>query len=174
METLARFRPDPLVLAGLSAIKDDEDSTALSSGEVHASWAWERRIGAATVTGKYGAVSTASWITHLRSALAARIIHHGLDELDASTLRASAPRSMTQEISRYIYEITSLEGTQEYDGICYESRLGDEFTTWAIFEPADSTTWKLISDATCDAIEINDADFRAALDTLGLTLVGLE
>lgn len=171
VETLARFRPDPHVLAGLQDIEDDEDSEALLPGQVHPSWVWERRIGTATVDGTYAAVSTAAWITHLRSAMAARIIHHGLTDLDAAALRSSAPRRLTQDISRYVYEMTTEDGLQAYDGIRYLSRLGDEFTNWAIFEPADASTWKLISDASCESIETEDEDFLAALEALNLTLV---
>ncbi len=173
VETLARFRPDPHVVAGLEAIVDDEpDEGVLRPGQVHATWVWARRIGTATVEGQYADVGTAEWLGHLNPAMAARLIHYGLSELDGSTLRRSAPRGLTQEISRYVLEQVDSEGTQAFDGICYLSRLGDDFTNWAIFEPDDLTTWKLIADATCDFFDADDEDLEKALEILDLELVG--
>jgi hypothetical protein len=39
-------------------------------------------------------------LAHLRTALADRILHHGLDDLDAGDICRRAPRRLTQEISR--------------------------------------------------------------------------
>jgi RES domain len=57
-----------------------------------------------------------------------------LDDLDAGDIRARAPRRFTQEISRYVFA-QAVDGAQAFAGIRYASRLGDEFTNWAVFEP---------------------------------------
>lgn len=174
VETLARFRPDPHVAAGLEAIVDDEpDEDVLLPGQVHASWVWARRIGTATVEGSYAEVGAAEWLGHLNAAMAARLIHYEVNELDGADLRRSAPRRLTQEISRYVFEQVSEIDEQAFDGICYLSRLGDDFTNWAIFEPDDASNWKLIADAACERFDTDDQDLCQSLKVLKLTLVGV-
>jgi hypothetical protein len=62
---------------------------------------------------------------------------HGLPELDAAAVRLSAPRALTQQVSRWLYEHSDAQGRRRYAGIRYASRLGDDIENWAIFEPAD-------------------------------------
>lgn len=172
VETLARFRPDPHVVEGLAAIEDDEpDEHVMQPGQVHASWVWARRIGTATVDGRYADVGNAEWLSHLTQSMAARLIHYGLNELDGAILRSATPRRLTQEVSRHVIEQVTDDGGQAFDGICYTSRLGDQFTNWAIFEPEEPATWKLIVDAECEHIDTDDSDLTRALELLGLTLV---
>jgi hypothetical protein len=68
-------------------------------------------------------------------ALADRVLHYGLDDLDAGAIRR-APRAFTQEISRYVFENARDDNGQPISGVRYLSRLGDEFVNWAIFEPS--------------------------------------
>ena len=101
----------------------------------------------------------------LRTAMADRVLHYGLgSDLDAATIRTSAPRAFTQEVSRQIYSMTSAGGRQ-FAGVAYGSRLGDEITNWAIFEPAS-----LDSPVTA-ALDESDYDMQEALFRFGLTLV---
>ena len=111
-------------------------------------------------------------LAHIRSALAPRVVHYGLEELDASTVRLSAPRRFTQEVSRYVYERSTPEGARQFAGITYLSKLGDEFRNWALFEPAGRTT-PLTEEAAPRPIEANDPDLNRALELLGVRLVGL-
>jgi hypothetical protein len=97
-------------------------------------------------------------------------LHHGLDDLDAASIRLSAPRRFTQEISRYVYNRSTPQGQRRYTGIAYRSRLGDEFYNWAIFEsPGGALPW--IGEPQTVFIEANDPDLVRALELLGVRLI---
>jgi RES domain-containing protein len=51
----------------------------------------------------------------------------GLDDLDAAALQMSAPRSLTQRVSREIYEAG-------FNGVHYLSKYGREIDNYALFE----------------------------------------
>lgn len=159
LETLARFRPDLEVLAELDRIEGEDEPPPA----VPRSWVNARVIGEATFEGPFVDIGDTTSLATLRIALAARAIHHGLDEIDAATIRLRAPRAFTQEVSRYVYEQGS------FAGIGYRSRLGDELLNWAIFEPgADGRS--PLADSSSARIEADDPDLRRALELLGLTL----
>jgi hypothetical protein len=101
----------------------------------------------------------------LNRALAARLVHYRIAEMDGAAIRMTAPRRFTQEVSRFVYERTLPDGRPAFAGIVYRSRLGDNLTNWAIFE-RDGVELTPDIDA---AVEADDADFRAALQLLGLT-----
>jgi hypothetical protein len=159
LETLARFRPDLEVLAELDRIEGDDEPPAA----VPRTWLKGRLIGEATVEGSFVDVGDTASLAMLRTALAAHAIHHGLDEIDAATIRLRAPRGFTQQVSRYVYEHGSFAGMR------YRSRLGDDILNWAIFEPVPDGACPLV-EMTSAAIEADDSDLRAALDLLGLAL----
>jgi hypothetical protein len=158
LETLARFRPDLEVLAELDRIEGDDELPPA----VPRTWLGGRLIGEATVEGRFVDVGDTGSLATLRTALAAHAIHHGLDEIDAATIRLRAPRGFTQQMSRYAYEQGS------FAGIRYRSRLGDDVVNWAIFEPAPGGASPLV-ETTSAAIAADDSDLRAALELLGLT-----
>lgn len=167
VETLARFRPDAAIIAALDEFEDDPEEVgpaALRPGEVPRSWLDNRRLGEGYVEGDFVEVGHSSSLAWLHVHLAARLVHYMLTELDASVVRISAPRRLTQEISRKMFELT-VEGSRRYAGIAYLSRLGDEFQNWAIFEPAD------LSRRLPRNIAPEDEDLATALQRLGLTLV---
>jgi RES domain-containing protein len=159
LETLARFRPDLEVLAELERIEGDDEPLA----GVPRTWLEGRLIGEATVEGRFVDVGDSASLATLRAALAASAIHHGLDEIDAATIRLRAPRAFTQQVSRFVYEQGS------FAGILYRSRLGDDVLNWAVFESAPDGHVPLVA-TTSAAIAADDADLRAALELLGLTL----
>ena len=159
LETLARFRPDLEVLAELDRIEGDDEPPPAVPG----TWLAGRLIGEAAVEGRFVDVGDSASLATLRTALAASAIHHGLDEIDAATIRLRAPRAFTQQVSRYVYEQGS------FAGIRYRSRLGDDILNWAVFESAPDGASSLV-ETTSAAIEANDSDLRAALDLLGLAL----
>jgi hypothetical protein len=163
VETLSRFRPDPDVVAGLAEI-EGEDSPVLPPGHVPRSWLAGRLMGEATLERRYADVGHSKSLSYLRRAMAARLVHFGLGDLDGATIRLSAPRRFTQEISRLVYECTEPGERQQFGGIRYISRLGDEFENWAIFEPGRPT------DQATGPIRDDDPDLTAAVQRLGLTL----
>lgn len=165
LETLARFRPDPAILA--EPIEEDAaDGPYPTSqpGTVPASWLTRRAMGTAAVAGDFADVGHSRSLQHLRTELAARLIHHGLQDLDGATMRMSAPRRFTQEVSRHVYECSN----PAYVGIRYLSRLGDDIHNWAIFEPADLT------DPTEDHLTVDDPDLQEALARFRLRMAPSE
>jgi hypothetical protein len=93
-----------------------------------------RLLGSARHDGGFVDLGSSDSLAYLRAALADRVVHYGLDDLDAGAIRR-APRAFTQEISRYVFE-HAREDAQPVAGVRYGSRLGDEFVNWAIFEPS--------------------------------------
>jgi hypothetical protein len=164
-ECLARFRPDLAVLAAQIEEDDDDAPATHPPGHVKRSWLSRRLIGTATITGIYCDIGHSDSVQHLRDALAARIIHHGLDDLDAGDLRTRAPRRLTQEISRYVFTLADENGSAAFRGIQYGSRLGDNLTNWAIFEPNEPAA--LVS----TELDEDDADLQAVLEDYSLQLV---
>lgn len=164
METLARFRPDPEVVAGLADIQGDADG-ALQPGNVPRSWVEERRVGRGTAVGAFADLGHSRSLAYLRRVMAARLVHYELSDLDAATVRLSAPRRFTQEISRRVFECSTGIGARAFAGIRYGARLGDEFENWAIFEPLSP---RKTSDT---EIAIDDPDLHVALRRLSLQLV---
>jgi hypothetical protein len=169
VEVLARFRPDPHVLAGLGEIKG-EGWGASGAGQLPRSWIEGRRIGTANLAGAYADVGHSDSLAVLRTAMASRLVHHKLTDLDASAVRLAAPRRFTQEISRYVYERTEPSGHRSFAGIAYRSRLGDDFQNWAIFEPVAHGEG-VLHDLDVSRIRSDDPDLSQALSILGVALV---
>jgi len=173
VEVLARFRPDPHILKELQEM-EGEDERSLGPGQLDPSWLERRRIGEASVEGRFADIGHSESLAQIRRDLASRIVHYRLSDLDASTIRLSAPRRFTQEISRYVYEQTAASGRRAFDGISYLSRLGDEFRNWAIFEPATEEAARSVAgDTVVGEIHPDDPHLRRALEIHGITLVGL-
>jgi len=165
LETLARFRRDVAIDAEYALIQPDERDDAfptLPPGLIPAEWRDKRCIGTAAHEGRFVDVGHSDSVAHLRSALAAQLLHHGLEDLDAGDLRRRAPRRFTQELSRYVFETGYDEAGATLAGIRYLSRLGDEIVNWAIFEGADPEA------QTNASIERDDPDLLAAMDKFNL------
>ena len=126
VETLARFRPDPMLLAELTEIQGENDFFPL--GTVPAEWCEGRLLGVASATGNYAEIYSLQWVEFLRRSLASECLRLGIKDLDVSTLQAGSPRHLTQLASRYVYE-------KGLSGIYYRSRYGQDLENWAIFEP---------------------------------------
>jgi hypothetical protein len=91
VETLARFRPDPHVLAELARIEGPE--AALAPGLLPRSWLAGRVVGEGTVPGRFCRVGTAVSLAHLHRALAATLVRHGIAELDGAAIRGDRYRN---------------------------------------------------------------------------------
>jgi RES domain len=126
VETLARFRPDLTLLEELKAIKGDDDFLPL--GEVPLNWCSNRVIGTAAADGNYGDIYAAEWIAMLRRKLVSDCLRLGIRDLDASELQNSSPRTLTQLVSRVVYDMGLA-------GVYYRSRYGHNLENWALFEP---------------------------------------
>ena len=85
LETLARFRADPQLLAELAEIDGDDDYTP--AGEVPIEWAEKRMMGSANAEGEYADICSSEWISRLRKLLAPYLRHFGVEDLDASVLQ---------------------------------------------------------------------------------------
>jgi hypothetical protein len=167
-ETLARFRADLAIVAEYEHIEtdpaDDAFAPALPPGVVPVEWLDDRVIGTATHQGWFADVGHSDSVAHLRTALAGRVLHYGFDDLDAGDLRRRAPRALTQEISRHLFEHGRDAAGEPVAGLRYLSRLGDDLANWAIFEPNEP------SDRESGPIDHGDADLHAVLALFGLAL----
>jgi hypothetical protein len=162
LETLARFRADLQLIAELAEIEDDPEYPTAPAATVPAEWLETRCVGTARADSLlFVDISHSQSLAHLRHHLAARLVHHGLDDLDAGDIRKRTPRALTQEVSRYVFE-----RPEAFAGIRYLSRLGDELTNWGIFEGSEPD--EIVEDD--EAIEPDDPDLVSALETLNLTL----
>jgi hypothetical protein len=99
--------------------------------------------------------------------MAGRLIHYGIGDLDAAAIRLSAPRRFTQEISNHTYKLSAADGAPRFARIEYESRFGDNYQNWAVFErPAHEA----ITDPKVEPVRRDDPALSAALVALGLKL----
>ncbi|MEA2386144.1 MAG: hypothetical protein QOJ22_318 [Thermoleophilaceae bacterium] len=167
-ECLARFRPDLAIRAAAIEEDDDEAPPSHPPGHLTRRWVSRRVMGTATIDGAYCDIGHSSSIAHLRDALAARVLYYGLDDLDAGDLRTRAPRRFTQEISQYVFSRAAADGGAAFHGIKYASRLGDELTNWAIFEPNAPTTLEHAE------IADDDPDLLAVMDAFDLRFLDEE
>jgi RES domain len=165
VEVLALFRPDPVVVAELAAIEGPSEEYRL--GIVPATWLDGRGIGEATLIGLYADVGDARSLTYLRTVLASRLAHHNIADLDAAAIRVSAPRRFTQEISSHVYTLSWPDGTPRFASIEYESRFGDNYQNWAIFERPDQNP---IGAPTIRRLDRGDTALHGAMAMLGLKL----
>ncbi len=164
VECLAHYRPDVEVLAELQAIVgEDGDDEPPAPGTVPAEWVGQRCVGRGTLVGDYADVGHHESLVELRIALAARVVHHGLHDLDAATLRLTAPRAFTQDVSRHVFGDT-VDGERRWNGLAYLSKHGDDLQNWAVFEPAAPEPVDVAG------FDLDDEDLRVALALHGLQL----
>jgi hypothetical protein len=149
LETLARFRVDLKLLTELAEIVGEDDYFPL--GEVPLEWVEKRMIGVATAGGEYADICSSEWISRLRVALAGHLERFGVDDLDASVLQMTAPRGLTQLVSRVVFS----EGLA---GIYYRSKYGHDVENWALFEPFQIT----VKDS--EPIRVDDPDLQRAFE----------
>jgi len=155
LETLGRFRVDAKLLAELAEIEGEDDFCPL--GEVPLEWVEKRMMGVATASGEYADVCSSEWISRLRIAVARHLAKFELDDLDASALQMTAPRGLTQLVSRAVFS----EGLA---GIHYRSKYGHDVENWALFEPFQIKTKE------SESIRIDDPDLQRALRLHALKL----
>jgi len=148
LETLARFRIDPKLAAELAAIEGEDDHFPL--GEVPVEWLQKRILGVATADGECADICSSAWISRLRKSLAAHLSKFGVDDIDASVLQKTAPRTLTQFVSRIVFYAG-------FPGIYYLSKYGHDIENWALFEPFQ------INVRDPETVSIEDRDLQLAL-----------
>jgi RES domain len=148
LETLARFRVDPTILAELAEIDGENDYTP--AGEVPVEWVQKRIMGSANLEGEYADICSSEWISRLRTLLAPHLRRFQVEDLDASVLQQTAPRSLTQLISEIAFH-------DRFAGIYYRSKYGHDIENWALFEPFQMTVLDLLP------LQSNDPDLQRAL-----------
>lgn len=153
LETLGRFRVDPKLVVELAEIEGDDDYCPV--GEVPLEWMEKRMMGVATAGGDYADICSSEWISRLRIALAGHLGEFGLDDLDASVLQMTAPRNLTQLVSRVVF-------SEPLAGIYYRSKYGHDIENWALFEPFQ------IKVQDSESIRSDDPDLQQALRLHGL------
>ncbi len=164
VECLAYYRADLEVVAELQAIAGEEgDEEPPAPGTVPPDWVEQRCVGRAALVGDYADVGHHESLAELRTALAARVVQHGLHDLDAATLRLTAPLAFTQDVSRYVFGQTAAD-ERRWNGLAYLSKHGDNLQNCTIFEPAAPG----VIDVT--EFDSDDEDLRAALALHGLQL----
>jgi hypothetical protein len=169
LEALAQFRPDLHVLAACEEVVENDDGAPATAppGLVAAGWRAGRLLGRGISDGVRGplvVVGEAGSLSTLRSDLAAVALECGVDDLDAATVRLTAPRRFTQSVSRFIYEQAQEDGSP-YGGIFYLSRFGDDVANCAIFERGDAFP---VTSLERLEIEPDDPDFLQACELLGV------
>jgi hypothetical protein len=112
-------------------------------------------MGVATAGGEYADICSSEWIGRLRTLLAAHLVKFGFDDLDASVLQQTAPRSVTQLGSRIVFN-------DGFAGIYYRSKYGHDVENWALFEPFQ------INVQDPETIRPDDPDLQRALQLHGL------
>lgn len=138
-ETLARFRPDPL-LSSIAA-QDAEEAGFMLAGEVPAAWRQVRlevRAQALPVNGdpiRFLDVESLDTQQVLRSELGEILAFHGHKDLDVSIVRG-ADRRITRWIGQWAHDQLTDQGLPTYAGVRYVSRLSSDWTCWAVFDRA--------------------------------------
>lgn len=153
VETLARFRPDLTLMEELQEIEGDDDF--LPIGQVPLNWCENRVIGTAAANGNYADIYAVEWIALLRRKLVSDCLRLGLRDLDASALQNSSPRTLTQLVSRIVYDMGLA-------GVYYRSRYGHNLENWALFEPCR------ISRTKSRKVTPEDPALEEAMEILGL------
>jgi len=141
--------------AELAQIDGEDDQ--VSPGVIDADWLTRRRIGTATIIGTCADVGHSVWIAAFRRELASEILASGFTDFDAHAFYKSAPRKLTQHISRMVYD-------NKLDGIRYLSKHGLEAECWALFELRI-----IIRDAQEFAIAPDDPELKSVMTAYDLT-----
>ncbi len=168
LEVLADFRPDPTVVAALQEIDGDDDAEypTAAGGTVPLSWLAPRTAGQAIMTGQFADVSGARTISVLREVFAGEAIALGLSDFDAAVLKLRAPRTLTQQVAGWMYQLQPPP-----NGVGFGSRHDDGMRMWAIFEqPGEDETGShvLTNQLPVDLVE-DTPELLEAFDIFGLT-----
>ncbi len=174
VETTATYRLDAVLEAALGDIEVDEDDREageVPSGHLPSTWPRGRRVGSATTVGVYASVGGLRSMAFLNAHRDLRrlMLTVGVPGLDGAALRLTTPRTLTQRISRIVFDCSGTDDRQQFAGIHYLSKYGDDIRCWAVFEQARTGA------AGVEAIDqrpVDEADaaLREALQILGIRI----
>lgn len=134
-ETIARYRIDLELLAGLEGIEDDEPLDAqLQPGLVPADYRMQRRLGKTRLNPalRFVDIHAPEAVQALRPILAKAADNLGLRDVDFSTVMGPH-REITRQAALYIHEQRDADDQPLYAGIRYLSRLNPAWELWALF-----------------------------------------
>lgn len=167
LEVLAPMRPDPRLAEELADIDEDPDDAmlypTLGVGLVPRTWAGSRRVGQGRLSGWYALPADKETLPTLRARFLTLAVHLELPDVDASAVRASAPRQFTQSVAAWLYLQAGPDGAP-LAGVRFASRHGDELMLWAVFErPDDDPVSGRLSDLTSEAVDPSDPELAEAM-----------
>lgn len=175
VEVLACFRPDSTLVDDLDNIDDAFSwGPRVDPGVVPAEWVATRSLGSARLTGWFVVIGHSSTVAAIRPHFLALASNLGFADFDGASLRAHAPRALTQRIARFVYGTSHQDG-QPCNGIRFYSRHGDDLGLWALFEYSEEhSTYGEMPGALSDMHQMNispdDPDLLRAINLLGLRL----
>lgn len=136
-ETLARFRPDPALIAAA-----DEEGF-MPAGEVPADWRNQRiAVQVEFVPSerlpelRFLDVEALSTRRELRTELASLLAFYGYEDLDVPTVRGG-DRRITRWIAKWAFEQRDADDLPIFAGIRYLSRLNTDWECWAVFHDVE-------------------------------------
>lgn len=161
-ETLARFRPTSSLIEKMRKIEGVDDTDQHEEpGGVDESWFDLRRLRAVQMVDPLPFVDVDDPRTHtyLTRHASRELMGVGVGTLDVATIRGP-DRRVTRAVASWLYARTNDDGTPQFSGLRYGSRLG-AYECWAIF---DGTAVQEISQE-----RISDQpELRHVMDTFGL------
>jgi hypothetical protein len=166
-ETIAPFREDPKVTAGVEEIEDDEPlDPELEGGTVPKEYRSDRVIGTTHLNEGLLFADVADGLTMsiLRTELWNWVKKLKLHDFDLSAA-TSEKRRLTQETARYVYELAG-KGHNVFAGIRYPSRFNAAWELWAIFH--DRMEHSPVEVA--GVIEEDDPELQEAAHVLGIKI----
>jgi hypothetical protein len=136
-ETLARFRPDPALVAAA------DERGFMPAGEVPADWRNQRIAVQAEFMPsellpelRFLDVEALSTRRKLRTELASLLAYYGYQDLDIPTVRGG-DRRITRWIAKWAFEHRDADGLPVFAGIRYLSRLNTDWECWAVFHDVE-------------------------------------
>ncbi len=157
VECLAYFRVEDK--PGFAEL-EEKFGTSFPEGTVPSRWCEGRFTQSARVNGTFADAANSAWIARLNHEFPDKLRHgRTYPWVDQSTIYQDRDRSATQWISRFVFDCK--EG---FAGVYYSSKLGADFSNWAVFEERAS----LCELGDLQAIPESDADLLAACSLLGL------
>lgn len=172
VEVLATFTPDHLLLESLDEIEEDPEDKleypTQAAGCIDTSWGDNREIGEGELKGKFFYPTGSASMGELRRKFLRTAMNFGFIAFDTAALRINIPRDLTQQIGAAVYKAKTFE-EEFFDGIEFQSRFGDDFTLWAIFERQPFDLEDLVKNRTVNDVKSHEEALAMAKELLNLT-----